>query len=481
MRFRRFMARHKLQVAGPLWVIIGASLVLLCWAMSRISPKFDFGIVPKAHWPTGLMVFLYITAGVLFLAAMLLAESVRPTRLAWAWMLAVGLLMRLAMFGSTPILETDYHRYFWDGAVLSHGMSPWRYAPAEVLAGHSEGRPLPAEMQALAAEGADALGRINHKNLTTIYPPLAEGGFALAHWIRPWNLEAWRAVLLLADCATLGFLLILLERLKLPPLLATRYWWCPIVAVEIFNRAHMDVLVSPLLLCALLLSLEGRAISAMGLLGLGVGVKLWPVVLAPLLLRRAWLDGQRCGLAGMVGALIAIPMVAVLVAGSGSAPAGLLAYTQDWDNNSALYRVLVKLISALQEHVNFTYDQARWIVRAMPATALLGMIGVLFKHVGEHRDLVRRSLWVVAALFLFSPTEFPWYFVWVAPLLVFAPMKLGAERALVLYVPLLPLYYLEYDHRWLVWLEHVPVWLSLLACVLAGWWTRKCPTPSESA
>ena len=44
---------------------------------------------------------------------------------------AMGLAARLALFASEPILEDDYQRYLWDGAVTAAGHNPFAVAPQD--------------------------------------------------------------------------------------------------------------------------------------------------------------------------------------------------------------------------------------------------------------------------------------------------------------------------------------------------------------
>ena len=73
----------------------------------------------------------------------------------------------------------------------------------------------------------------------------------------------------------------------------------------------------------------------------------------------------------------------------------------------------------------------------------------------------------MAAFFLCSPTQFPWYYAWLLPLVALVP-----NRSLVLLTVMLPLYYLkfyfdarghaDFFHYRVVWLEYAPVWGLLL-------------------
>ncbi len=48
--------------------------------------------------------------------------------------LLLGGVSRLALLFSTPILETDFYRYLWDGAVTATGHDPYRISPKHALA-----------------------------------------------------------------------------------------------------------------------------------------------------------------------------------------------------------------------------------------------------------------------------------------------------------------------------------------------------------
>ena len=94
------------------------------------------------------------------------------------------------------------------------------------------------------------------------------------------------------------------------------------------------------------------------------------------------------------------------------------------------------------------------------------ILGLCRRPAKGPRDLAGRCLWAVAALFLLSPTQFPWYYIWVIPFLALTP-----RLALLLPVALLGLYYLRFplaaaghvgvfDYG-VVFVEFVPVWVLL--------------------
>ena len=57
----------------------------------------------------------------------------------------------------------------------------------------------------------------------------------------------------------------------------------------------------------------------------------------------------------------------------------------------------------------------------------------------DRGDFCERALLILAALFLLSPAQFPWYYVMIIPFLTLRP-----QWSLLLLTVLLPLYYLSY-------------------------------------
>lgn len=374
--------------------------------------------------------------------------------------LALGLVSRLALFHSEPILETDYYRYLWDGAVLSEGANPYRPVPAHVLE-------LEGPLTALARDSGEVVGRINHPQLRTVYPPVAQVFFAAAHPIKPWSLLAWRLVLLVADGATMILFLRVLRAAGRPSSWALIYWLHPVVLRETFNSGHMDVILLPSLLGALLAANRGRTFSASLFLALATGTKLWPVLLIPAFLRASDSSWCRC-VAATVAFVIAVGIIhsSVLAAGFDHA-SGFTAYASRWEMNDGPYLLLIEAGKMLARITRAQFAP-RTFATAVAALAILSV--VLLAGLGKAAGIVGlsgRVLAIIGALFILSPTQFPWYSIWFVPFLAVVP-----SRGLLLYAVTMPLYNVRFRFEELsqvslfdnviVWSEHAPV-LALLA------------------
>ena len=433
-----------------------ASLAFL--ALSKQPPDIPIMTLHPVTW----LVAIGVIAGGVFLVMPGAVDRLATSRRMLASMVLVGLASRLILFGSEPLLEIDYFRYMWDGGVLAAGENPYAWSPATVLAGHA-----PEAISRLAHEAGGVVERINYPHLRTIYPPLAEAVFALAYWLGPWDLIIWRFVLLAFDLTSLGLLMALLRHLGRAQLWAAVYWWNPLIIQMFFNAAHMDAILLPFLLAAMLLALRLRPVAAAALLAMAVAVKLWPALLLPTLLshkRRPWLKMVGAAALFACGGLVLLAPLFVTGLGEGS---GLSAYAASWERNDALFRALADVVgSGLSSLGVLNIDAAR-VSRAIVAFILVVLaLSLNRRPTSQPEEFCRRMLTVIVALYLLSPAAYPWYYGWVVPLLVLVPMP-----ALMAWSATLPLYHLRFHpffietptffENGIVWLEHGPV-LALL-------------------
>jgi len=390
------------------------------------------------------------------------------------------------MMFSEPILEDDFYRYMWDGGVAAHGFNPYAFSPEAAKCGEAYSRfPIPSSLQELAGESEPVISRIRYSDIRTIYPLVAQGAFALAHWIRPWSLTAWRFVVLGFDVATLIVLIALLQTLGLPLWSSAIYWWNPLVVKELFNSSHMDGLALPLVLGAILLTIRGRALWAALSLAVATGAKLWPVLLLPLMVRPVLKEPRRLAASLAAFGLLTGALFVPAVLGRLDPSSGFVAYTREWEMNDGLFVFFLWGARFGLKSVGLNPGHAQLVARVVVLGLLAAWIARLaWREADDPADLCQRCLFAVAALFLLSPTQFPWYYVWLVPLLAIRP-----RACLLLYTALLPLYYLRFyfdnlghvdvfDYG-VVWVEHAPV-----CCLLIWeWWggRRRAPLPEALA
>ncbi|TQV80637.1 glycosyltransferase 87 family protein [Denitrobaculum tricleocarpae] len=441
--------------------LAASSLLLLLLSHHQLSQAI-VGLSP-IFWLVG----IGMTGGVIYLmlCGYILRWGDKDQGIGYAliWLLLVGLAMRLLMLPSTPMLENDYFRYLWDGAVTAAGQNPFAHAPGNILQGDA-----PTALRELARESDGLLERVTYPVLRSIYPPVAQASFLLANWLEPWSLMAWRAVILAFDLISLGLLVAILRRLGRPVIWSALYWCNPLLVKEFFNSAHMDAVLVPFLLATLLLALKSRTAWASVTLALAAGCKVWPVLLLPSLLRplaARW----RQALAPLLifGTIISLLATPILWAGF-SQDSGFVAYAQSWQRNDALFGLIAWLSAALLDVFSLTSLDAARIARFAIALVIVSVaVGINRDDIREPAETARRFLFIAALLFLLSPTQYPWYYSWLLPFLVIQP-----SIPLLLMTALLPLYYLRFvfeanefaaiTERVFAWIQFGPV-LGMLA------------------
>lgn len=446
--------------------IIGLSgiILLLCFSLIvYISPDFSKSIA-EVQKPVLFLVAILVFSGAVYLFTIFKTPRTDLKKNQLIWVIGIGIILRVLMLFSAPILEDDYYRYLWDGAVTANGINPYEYSPEEVLGGTG----IPTELSELAEESGEIIHGINHPEVRTIYPPIAQAFFALSYWLDSWSLISWKLILIVFDLATLSLIFNALGILKLPSSYLIIYWWNPLLLKEIFNSAHLDVLVFPFVLSAIIMASQNRYIRSTVTLIIGMGIKLWPVFLLPILLRPI-ISKPKELLSALVVAVISIGVLFLPIYLSGlDNSSGFIAYGQSWQNNDSAFRILIYIselsLDLLHYETFHKYTVARFLVIALIAIWIAYItLGKTFKN----EDLFKKSLLIIAFVFLISPTQFPWYYTWLIPFLAIKP-----RFSLLLLTALLPMYYLRYYFEprgeieiftnLIVWVEFVPVWILLI-------------------
>lgn len=435
--------------------------LLLAFASPRFSYEYQVSEMPAIGLAAALVLAgLLYCLGLPRLIANSLASDGGRLRLIVLCIVIGGLIARLVLFASEPMLEDDYQRYLWDGAATASGNNPYSLSPEDA-------RVKSGDLGALARESGPLFARVNHPDLKTIYPPVAQGAFALAYLAEPWSLAAWRSVLLAFDLASLALILALLREVGRSPLWSALYWWNPLVIKELFNSAHMEAIVLPFVLLALLLAMRNRHVLSVTSLAFAVGAKVWPGLLLPLLVRARSFDARIFAGSILIFVALAALWVAPILLGGIDRSSGFVAYLSDWQTNSALFPTLESAIWAVLGWMKLPPEAAGSVARGMIALVLVALSLVLsLKPIKDADDLIGRASLVVAALVLLSPAQFPWYVVWFAPFLPFRPWF-----GFLLLTATVPLYYTsfyflaqqrpEIFDGVIVWIIWIPVWAAL--------------------
>ncbi len=411
-------------------IVLALALALAVAVQVGLAVAFgDANGARRDAWPVAITLWLSLTmsAGAIVFAVW----CARDIKLNWISIIAiafVGVAMRLPYFGTGPMLEDDHFRYLLDGALLADGFSPYALAPQQILSGATT---VPA---ALIEAGRAQIAAINFPDLRSIYPGGAQALFAIAHWIKPWSIDGLRAIILCAELATALLVVRMLIGLGRPPLLATLYWCNPLMAFCLTGQAHIDAALAPAVLLALIATDRRAAALAGASLGFAAGVKLWPILLAPLVVRALLPDRWAAVRFAVVLALVVVVLCGPLMLARLNEGSGLAAYAGGWSINNAPYAWASYASYLLLGGDGVGERILRGsIVMLVAASSLLI---ALRRPVGLSELVVSASL-LSALVFYLSPAQFPWYVVWCLPLAV-----IHGSFALATATVFMPVYFL---------------------------------------
>jgi hypothetical protein len=316
---------------------------------------------------------------------------------------AFGIIFRAVLVFSGPELSSDMYRYVWDGRVQANGINPYLYPPSAPEVAH--------------LRDGSIWPMINRKEAVTVYPAGAEFAYAAIWRIRPDNVHWFQMIMATGDLFAGALLLALLRALGQNPLTALIYLWSPLVVVETAQSAHVDGLALPLLVAAWIARVKGRD-SLTGLfLGLGTALKLYPILLLPVLWRTHDSQGRfrpaLSTLFAFIGGFL-MPYIPYLSAGSGVI--GFLPdYLKEQFNPGLAY-----FIGLLASKAGGNPHQA--VLALLTVTLVLIYLVLFLRPPADGVSAVRRCIWPIGAFTLLTQNLFPWYMLWLVPLLaIFLP------------------------------------------------------------
>jgi hypothetical protein len=300
---------------------------------------------------------------------------------------AFGVLFRLTLVPHPVVGSDDIYRYLWDGKVAASGVNPFAYVPTDRHLSHLASADLPS--------------KVNHAELRTLYPALAEGFFLLSNTMFGESAAGLKLLLVLLDCLTIVLLWALLRRQRSSPLPLVLYAWSPLPILYFGLDGHIDALGIVFLVLALLCFATNRRLEAVVALGLSALAKLVPLILVPLLLRSE--KGVRRFVFPAVPVLMVVCGYLLYYEPTLGIVESLKTFGVHWEFNGSIFSVIFFLTGS-----NETAHRAM----AVMTVCWIGVLAFI------DRPLTERIFWGFVGFILLSPVVHPWYLTWLAALLV---------------------------------------------------------------
>lgn len=302
------------------------------------------------------------------------------------WFVAVG--TRAVLAGMEP--GNDIVRYIWEGEVQNAGFSPYCLAPnAAPLS------PIRDSFWLL----------VKHKEVSAIYPPLAELVFRGVTALSA-SVTAMKLVFIAADLATCW---LLCHRYGCTRALG--YAWNPLVLYSFSGGGHYDSLFILAVTGGVLLwdsqAKPSRRLASVVLLGAGVALK-W--LCLPVLGWALWKTLRQDGLTRFLFAICASTMPFALAwsisaSGQWSCPLAPVDFTSVARSSEALPAVVEWLLP--RDHV--LNKNSSYLV-------LFGLVSVALLR--RQQSIVRVAHSLLSAALLTTPMFHAWYATWIMPLSV---------------------------------------------------------------
>ena len=479
--------------------VLGLLSLILYLGLTGLSKDFNWG-EGYSERPILEYLAIYFSIFSLYTLACLSVFKSNWTQKTFWVLIAFGLLFRFAVLPSQQIQEDDVYRYLWDGKVFAHGINPFKFAPEEINQyqsikvqnpvyflshyGKNDQNEL-AVLNDLKWESDIALRymeRINHPDVPTLYPPLAQYVFRFSQQINPDSLFTLRIMFLAFDLMGMVFIIRALRALNLNQNFSLVYFWSPLMIKETYNSTHLDIIGISCLCVSVYFLIRKRMVGSIFFLALSVLGKFYSAVLLPFYLQRSWFlaqENRQRGAATLTLHLILFCTVITVfylpfIDIGGSVFEGLKTYGTHWQSNDSLFAILLYVLKNILKPGMATeipiFGSSMILAKSIMALVILGAVAYLITKQGPDTNSpkmwIRNIFMVIVVVFLVSPVQNPWYLCWTVPFLC-----IFHSRSLISLTGLIGLYYLDFYFDYqditqysvlVAWLEYTPFYIYLL-------------------
>lgn len=367
-----------------------------------IIPLYFLGLLCIAYiLPREAIFFNVMAFSISFGVYFALCQKVQLNHLSLKHGLILAVFARLLLLFAIPSLSDDFYRYFFDGHLILKGVNPYTYLPEEWV-----------KEQVLEGTYLYELYKgMNSPEYYSVYPPLHLLLFALTALSGETllgNLLTLRTMLIAFDLLNLFLIYQLLKLWSVPVTRVMLYALNPLVILELTGNLHFEGLVLTGLLATLYFFEKQRLSRASAAWAWAVGIKLTPLMVGPLLWRKASQSKY------MLSFLVWVTLFLLLALGFLFIDKSYLNFWQS-----------IRLYSSRFEFNASIYYLIRWvsgffmdynpIVYVGPFLSVMTLILILvlsfFIKLENGKDLAAGMVWIYLVYLLLQTVVHPWYLI----------------------------------------------------------------------
>ncbi len=444
------MRNHSLRI----FLILFSTLILYFF----IGYLDDFRNTIEIYF--GLLLLLYALYG--YLISLVLRDSF-PKKISFSSFLIIGILFRLILIPSEPVLSDDIYRYLWDGRISAAGINPYAYAPDNVKL--SEFR------------DESVYPQINFPGIATVYPPVSQFFFLVNHWIGG-TVFTWKMLLLVIETLFVVLLLKLLHHFSLDKFRLLIFFYNPLLIIETYHSGHLEIIGALFFWLAVYTFYKHYDWRSILFFSLAIMTKFIPLISGiPLLINKFIRKGL------LVLGISAVILIPFSLGGTLPLP-GLYSYLNRWEFNGAIYQIINSffkwvnvrefewMTAMLGGHLEIFYINTAFYYKMI---AVIILLVVIFDQINKLKPIagfrgirfIQTSYILTGTILLLTPTLYPWYLIWMIPFLIFQP-----NWSWLSFTFLIQLSYYVLKHYsingnweesvWILFLEYVPFYVLLM-------------------
>ena len=372
--------------------------------------------------------FIELTAVGLTLFCLYLYVIKKGSKKDFSFYLILGIICRAILVVFLPNLSDDIYRFYWDGHLLLEGIKPYAYTPTELM----QSGDLPIVLD-------EIYPKLNSPDYYSVYPAITQYLFALTAWLSA-SLYSFNIVLKLlflgAEIISISLICRLLKHFKIDQWNVLWYALNPLIIIEFAGNLHFECIMIAGVLAAFYFIIQHSYLLSALAFCIAIGVKLIPLILVPLFIKR--LPFKNLFTLGAVCFSLLIAMFYPLIHEGfiQNFWSSIDLYFRSFEFNASIYYLL--------RWLGYQYKGYNLIASIGPILGLISMISIFAVSLWpKHQDWCNFSssvLFVGLIYLLFSTTVHPWY------LGLFLAFSCFSERKFIIIWS--ALIFLSYSHYW---------------------------------